>query len=174
MQSYRASSADYQHDFHVALSATALKKRLGNYRLTVEDICAGEFEIDLSNTHALSALEVSTELVTACQELLQELLEWPNQPLWPVFTAKTNRFLNIWIKAYQAGLEFNIGLTLSSVIKFKPDNGVSNSESFQLYFMGLIAEATNNFNQFRLDYIQNHDLHSGLPNARLMRRHLQS
>jgi len=174
MQSYRASSADYQHDFHVALSATALKKRLGNYRLTVEDICAGEFEIDLSNTRALSALEVSTELVTACQELLQELIEWPNQPLWPVFVAKTNHFLNIWIKAYQAGLEFNIGLTLSSVIKFKPDNGVSNSESFQLYLMGLIAEATNNFNQFRLDYIQNHDLHSGLPNARLMRRHLQS
>lgn len=174
MQPTPTNSAGYQPNFHFALSASALKERLGNYQLTVEDICAGRFEVDLSLTSAISALEVSTEQVTSCQKLLEELLEWPQQPLWPVFTAKTNRFLNIWIQAYQDGLEFNIGLTLSSVIKFRAGAGTTNSESFHLYFMGLLAEATNSFNQHRLDYIESHERLSGLPNAILMRRDLQS
>ena len=172
MQLPSALNIGHADDFDFEFLADVLKSRLKDYQLSIDEICAGRFEIDMSHAQAISSMQVNSEAVANYQKLLTELLDWPPHPLWPELVAKINRFLRIWIQVYEDTIEFNIGLLLSGVIHFKTDAESDVSENFHLFFMGLVAEATNQFNQYRLSYVESHDPHSGLPNAKLMRQHL--
>ncbi|HSH72979.1 MAG TPA: GGDEF domain-containing protein [Methylophilaceae bacterium] len=178
MQPDSGPMSDYpslpEYDFQLVWSDSTLADHLHQYQLTVGDIEAGTFAIDLSAASQLHVSEIVPEAIASCQKLLQDLLAWPEQLNWPDFVAQINRFLNNWIDAYQAGLSFEIGLALSGVIRFTVAADINKSDAFHLYCMSLLAEATNSYQQHLLDHAENHDRNSGLPNLHLLRNQMDT
>src|SRR5450830_1350403 len=165
----------FKHHAQFELSEIVLARYLNMYGLTIQDIETGEFEIDLSASNLMSTGDVPSKAISACETLIKSLLALTTSLNWLEFTSRINHFFDCWIKAYDKGLTFNIGIAVSGSIEFKHQTAPIKSAHFHLFCISLLAQITESYHQYR--YAQaydsdaaNYDADSGLPNLHLLRK----
>lgn len=148
--------------------------------------------LDTKQTHAAH--------FSSGSHMLDMIKSWPPLMSWLEFNQQTNALLLAWLTDYKAGFSLDLGLQLLHCLILYPvvadsTNAISNEaedkqspalqiqaieihaieiqSKFQCFMMHLLARTTNQLDQYKLNYVENFDVDTNLPNQQLMFKLLQ-
>ncbi len=161
-----SSTIELEHEgtkeVEIAYSEQAILKKLLSYQLKPQTVYSN-LKINLN---ALAQAEVSEHETgnTFLLPLCSELKNWqPSQNL-KTFTNDINHLVFLWLNAIQedAGTQsiFNL-LKCFELSTF----GISNSSKLHCFLFDLVAETVQQYQQLQLNYVQNFNANTQLPNS---------
>lgn len=156
-QNYREQLYD---DFQIDLNPSQLMQSIKQSGLKVS-VLTDDFIF--KNTRSPETIE-ATETIAA-------LRQWPAKMNWAALNKKLMTLLEAWLSDYVNGVPIRYGcMALKRIRLDKGDTAISEETSlkFQLLLTELLADTTNQFDQYKFDYWQNFNTETSLPNQKLL------
>ena len=151
-----STTVSLQAHNQINCSEELILAKLINYKLKPQLVFA-KLKVNASQ---LNAVETSPNLI----KLRSKLTNWPSCENLSAFSSHINQLASIWLNALQQGesLQSVISLLKCFEIKFF---GLSNSAQVHCFVLDLLAETSMQQQAIKLDYLQNYDADTQLPNA---------
>ena len=161
-----SNPSSLHQDFVLDLTPHHILTIMGTYELKAADITK-RYTL---NQYALEHLSKDMQVngLYLLENLSQALSTWPQEVNWSQFNQKLNELLLAWLTDYKNGASLDAALRLISCLELHDLNDAENNTKFQLLMLHLTAKVTNQLDLYRINYIQNFDVETGLPNHHLM------
>lgn len=161
----QASLSSLYQDFVIELPPQLLLSIMGGYDLKASDV-AKHYAL---NQHALEHLskDIQASGLYLLEHLSNALVAWPEEMSWSQFNHHANNLLLAWLTDHKHGASLDAALQLISCLELHNTSGKVNAK-FQFLMMHLLARVTHQLDQYKINYIQNFDVETGLPNHHLM------
>lgn len=174
-------------NFVLEFSPHLLLQMMNCHQLKAMDL-SGDFSFDLQRYKELINKPPFFTHRYGLNHLLQVAKDWPAQINWSQFNSQIKLLLHAWLKDYKLGSDFDLVFLFAQCLSLHPvefgydekslPSYLCKNSHFQALIMHLLARATNQFNQYKIDYAQNFDIETGLPNQHSMlhflSQHLQA
>ena len=156
-------------EFVLELTPHHILTTMGIYGLKAADI-SKRYKL---NQNILESLSKDMQLngLYLLENLSSVLVSWPHEVNWPQFNQKLNQVLLAWLTDYKNGASLDAALQLVNCLELHTEDRNVNPK-FQFLMLHLLAKVTNQFDQYKIDYIQDCDVETGLPNHHLMLSYL--
>lgn len=148
-------------EIDIAYSEQTLLEKLNAYQLKPEAL----FSSLKVNLNALTQTSKKKSTNTYLSQLYSELKNWPPSHDLKDFTSHINQLIFLWLNAIQDGASTQNILNLLKCFELKTKFGLSNSAKLHCFLFHIVAETTQQYQQFQLDYALNFDAITHLPNA---------
>ena len=161
--------AQYQ-DFTVALQPTLLAQLVNEYELKTSQLI-GTYSFNQQRFDQLKETHLSDVTLTSLPALSSVILQWPAQLSWAELNIRIQQALLAWRADYKAGATIDSGFLLLQCLSLVDKNPLESPDlqtKFQQLLMHLLARVSHQYDQYKLNYIQNFDIETGLPNQQLM------
>ncbi len=155
-------------EYEFWLASIRIKSILETYNLSKNDIVNGIFSIRSEVLEKLNENIIDEHQIQSFQNLLGDLIDWPKRNDWDAFVKNVNLFLKNWLNVYKNGATISLGIHVSEALTLHSSLLRIPSNNFRMFMQFIIAETTSHYDQYRYNYLKNHDARTGLPNARLL------
>ena len=162
MMDHLAPSANV-HEVEITYSHQALLEKIQAYGLKEKFLCS-KLKVNLTR---LAQVEISHEnqADNFLKQLCQTLKQWKPSQNFEAFTAQINQLVFLWSNAIYDGTSIQSVLNLLKCFELKSGLGISHAQKVQLLLFHLLAETSQQYQQYALDYVLNYDSNTQLPNA---------
>jgi EAL domain-containing protein (putative c-di-GMP-specific phosphodiesterase class I)/GGDEF domain-containing protein len=163
-----ALSAQYQ-EFDIDLTPHLLSQLMKDYELKASQL-AGQYQFNQQRFADLQKTELIGNAAVMLPAVFEVITQWPAQLTWPLFNHQLKSLLVAWVEDYKAGASIDAGYLLLQCLVLN-DKAADNSSvkfQFQQLLMHLFARASQQYDQYKFNYIRNFDIETGLPNQQLM------
>jgi EAL domain-containing protein (putative c-di-GMP-specific phosphodiesterase class I)/GGDEF domain-containing protein len=153
------------NEVDIAYSEQALLAKLLAYEIKPEAVFSS-LKVNL-DALAQAQKEISEQLSTNTYllQLYSALENWSASQYISGFTDHINQLIFLWLNAIQDGASTQTVLNLLKSFELKSTLGLSNSAKVHCFLFDLLAETTQQHQQFQLNYVLNYDTNTQLPNA---------
>lgn len=165
----QASISNLYQDFVINLSPQSLLATMANYGLKAGDI-SKSYALNENSLQHLSR-DIQASGLYLLENISEALIAWPKEVSWPMFNQAINQVLQAWLIDYKNGASVEAALQLINCLELHDDKNHVNP-GFQFLTMHLLTKVTNQLDQYKINYIQNFDIETGLPNYNLMMERL--
>lgn len=166
---HQASISNLYQDFVINLAPQSLLATMANYGLKAGDI-SKSYALNEDGLRHLSK-DIQASGLYLLENISEALVAWPKEVNWPLFNQAINQLLKAWLSDYKNGASIESALQLLNCLELHDAKNNVNPK-FQFLMMHLLTKVTNQLDQYKINYIQNFDIETGLPNYNLLMERL--